>query len=541
LGVESLAAMQELGERVRSTEGIESVNSIYTVGEEGAREYAERVSEARAEIRGRVDAEVEQRLANIEWRLGVVPPGAEERVRQKAEARAAEEIESQVPELPEGISTSGEVTPEGVANFLDTPEARESAEIQQTIDSYVGGDRTMLRAVTESDPYSEQARATIEDIRSIEPPEGTSFLVGGLSAGQSDFIRSLYDKALYAVAFVLGVTYLLLFFTFRSFIIPLKAVIMNILSLTASFGVMVLVFQDGNLSGLLNFTPLGFVDATLPILMFCTIFGVSMDYEVFLLSRMKEAYENGDSNTASVAKGLVSTAGIITSAAAIIISVTGAFAFTEIITTKAVGLGLAVAVFVDATIIRILLVPATMRILGDWNWWPGGRKRTFTPGQRWPSRRSGIGAEERMNGQSSQKEIEQAEEMYRSYVQTKSRIGTMLGEVIRNDRDHEEFRLFLQNLDQFIKEADLKRTELHYERLTQRLKVVEAERKLARKAVHEAVGSLEAARKAYVQAAGKEEQLSSEVRRLEELRRREMERLEELRTKEQEKGQAWRD
>src|ERR687894_1743437 len=377
LGVESLAATQELGERVRSSERIESVNSIYTVGEEGAREYAEGISEARAEIRGRVDAEVEQRLANIEWRLGVVPLGAEERVRQKAEARAAAEIESQVPELPEGISTSGEVTPEGVANFLDTPEARESQELQQAIDSYVGGDRTMLRAVTESDPYSEQARATIEDIRSIEPSEGTSFLVGGLSAGQRDFIGSLYDKALYAVAFVLGVTYLLLFFTFRSFFIPLKAVIMNILSLTASFGVMVLVFQDGNLSGLLNFTPLGFVDATLPILMFCTIFGVSMDYEVFLLSRIREAYENGDSNTASVSKGLVSTAGIITSAAAIIIVVTGAFAFTGIILTKAVGLGLAVAVFVDATIIRVLLVPATMRVLGDWNWWPGGRKATF--------------------------------------------------------------------------------------------------------------------------------------------------------------------
>jgi RND superfamily putative drug exporter len=540
LGVERLAATQELGERVSNNEGIESINSIYTVGEEGAREYAERVSEAReearAEIRGRVDAEVEQRLANLEWRLGVVPPGAEERVRQRAEARAAEEIESQVPELPEGISTSGEVTPQGVANFLDTPEARESQELQQAIDSYVGGDRTMLRAVTESDPYSEQARATIEDIRSIEPPEGTSFLVGGLSAGQRDFIGSLYDKALYAVAFVLGVTYLLLFFTFRSFFIPLKAVIMNILSLTASFGVIVLVFQDGNLSGLLNFTPLGFVDATLPILMFCTIFGVSMDYEVFLLSRMKEAYENGDSNTASVAKGLVSTAGIITSAAAIIIVVTGAFAFTEIIITKAIGLGLAVAVFVDATIIRILLVPATMRILGDWNWWPGGRKRTFTP-----SRRSGIGAEERMNGQSSQNEIEQAEETYRSYVETRRRIGTMLEEVIRKDRDHEKFRLFLQNLDHFIKEADLKRTELHYERLTQRLKVVEAEHKLARKAAHEAVGSLDAARKAYAQAAGQEQRLSSVVRRLEELRRREMERLEQLRKNEQEKGQAWRD
>jgi hypothetical protein len=111
--------------------------------------------------------------------------------------------------------------------------------------------------------------------------------------------------------------------------------------------------------------------------MFCIIFGISMDYEVFLLSRVREAYENGDSNTASVVKGLVSTAGIITSAAAIIIVVTGAFAFSSVIITKAVGLGLAVAVFVDATIIRVLLVPATMRVLGDWNWWPGGRKSTF--------------------------------------------------------------------------------------------------------------------------------------------------------------------
>jgi RND superfamily putative drug exporter len=215
-------------------------------------------------------------------------------------------------------------------------------------------------------------------VRSVEPPEGVSFFVGGLSAGQKDFISSVYSKAPYAAAFVLGVTYLVLLYTFRSVFIPLKAVAVNILSLTASFGAMVFVFQDGNLSNVLNFAPLGFVDATLPILMFCTIFGVSMDYEVFLLSRIREAYENGDSNTASVAKGLVSTAGIITSAAAIIIVVTGAFAFSSVIITKAVGLGLAVAVFVDATIIRVLLVPATMRILGDWNWWPGGRKSTFS-------------------------------------------------------------------------------------------------------------------------------------------------------------------
>jgi len=306
--------------------------------------------------------------------------------------------------------------------------------------------------------------------------------------------------------------------------------------------VMVLVFQDGNLSGLLNFTPLGFVDATLPILMFCTIFGVSMDYEVFLLSRMKEAYENGDSNTASVAKGLASTAGIITSAAAIIITVTGAFAFTDIIITKAIGLGLAVAVFVDVTIIRILLVPATMRILGDWNWWPGGRKSAFTPSRQWSSRPSGIGAnEERMNGRSSLNELEQAEQTYHSYVETGRQLGSMYEEVTRKDRDRKEFRRFLRNLGQFTKDADLRRTELHYERLTQRLEVVEAEHKRARKAALEAVGSLEAARKAYAQAAEQEQRLSLVVQRVEELRRREMERLEQLRKKEQDEGEAWRD
>lgn len=282
---------------------------------------------------------------------------------------------------PEGVSAE-RVTPEGVANFLELPAARDSERLREAIDSFVAGDRALIQVVGRDDPYFEEAYAAVEELRSVEPPPGTTFLVGGLSAGQRDFIASLYGKAPYVVGFVLGVTYLILLFTFRSMFIPLKAVIVNILSLTASFGAMVFVFQDGHLSGLLNFTPLGFVDATLPILMFCTIFGVSMDYEVFLLSRIREAYENGDSNAASVAKGLTSTAGIITSAAAIIIAVTGAFAFTGIVLIKAVGLGLAVAVFVDATIIRVLLVPATMRILGDWNWWPGGRKTTFHPGGR---------------------------------------------------------------------------------------------------------------------------------------------------------------
>ncbi len=380
LSAEGLAGIRDLGERVAEAEGIERVESIYTVGEEGAREYAERLAETReeAEIESsrRVDEAVEGQLQTLRRQVGSVPPGTEERVRAEAEARAARELAGQVPVLPEGISVDGSATPEGVANFLALPEVRESQEIENPVDAYIAGDRAYIRAVTESSPYTEEARDAVGEVRAIEPPAGMSLLVGGLPAGQKDFISNLYGNAPYAVAFVLGVTYLVLFFTFRSVFIPLKAVIVNILSLTASFGAMVFVFQDGNLSDLLGFTPLGFVDATLPILMFCTIFGVSMDYEVFLLSRIREAYEYGESNTASVARGLTATAGIITSAAAIIVVVTGAFAFTGIITTKAVGLGLAVAVFVDATIIRVLLVPATMRILGDWNWWPGGRKKS---------------------------------------------------------------------------------------------------------------------------------------------------------------------
>ena len=381
LSAEGLAEAKALGESIQRTGEVASVESVYTVGEAAARSYAGRVADARQDAEAEADRRVEEavkgELESLRARYGFVPPGAEGRIRAEAERRAAAELERQVPELPEGVSAEGEISPQGVANFLDSPAARESKELQDALDSYVAGDRTLLQAVTKANPYTEAAHTAVDEVRAVEAPEGVSFLVGGLSAGQKDFISSLYGKAPYAAAFVLSVTYLILLVTFRSVFIPLKAVVVNILSLTASFGAIVFVFQDGNLSGLLDFTPLGFVDATLPILMFCTIFGVSMDYEVFLLSRIREAYENGDSNTASVAKGLVATAGIITSAAAIIIVVTGAFAFTGIILTKAVGLGLAVAVFVDATIIRVLLVPATMRVLGDWNWWPGGRKVTF--------------------------------------------------------------------------------------------------------------------------------------------------------------------
>src|SRR5918999_68189 len=306
LSVEGLADAKTLGERIRGTGEVAEVESTYTVGEAAARGYAERVAGAReraeAEADRRVEEAVREELEALRARYGFVPPGAEAEIRAEAERRAAAELEGQVPELPEGVSAEGEISPQGVANFLASPEARSSQEVREAIDPYVAGDRTLIRAVTRANPYTEAAYDAVDEVRATEAPEDVSFLVGGLSAGQKDFISSLYGKAPLAAAFVLGVTYLILLVTFRSVFLPLKAVIVNILSLTASFGAMVFVFQDGNLSGFFNFTPLGFVDATLPILMFCTIFGVSMDYEVFLLSRIREAYENGDSNTASVAK-----------------------------------------------------------------------------------------------------------------------------------------------------------------------------------------------------------------------------------------------
>ncbi len=421
LSVRGLSDTRELGERIGGADGISRAESAYTIAAAAAEDYADRVAEAREQARkeaatrvdglvqrqieeqtqNETDRAVNERLSQIEANYGAVPPGteerlradirprvesevraSEERIRDEVERRLAEEVDRKVPDLPEGISADGTVTPVDVANFLNLPAARRSEDLQDTLGTYVAGDRTLLRGVTDANPYTQGAYGAVDAVRAVEAPDGMSFLVGGLSAGQKDFISSLYGKAPFAAAFVIGVTYLILLITFRSVLLPLKAVIVNILSLTASFGALVFVFQDGHLSGLLDFTPLGFVDATLPILMFCTIFGVSMDYEVFLLSRIREAYENGDSNTASVSKGLVATAGIITSAAAIIIVVTGAFALTGIILTKAIGLGLAVAVFVDATIVRILLVPATMRVLGDWNWWPGGRKVTFGAGPK---------------------------------------------------------------------------------------------------------------------------------------------------------------
>jgi RND superfamily putative drug exporter len=153
-------------------------------------------------------------------------------------------------------------------------------------------------------------------------------------------------------------------------LLPLKAILMNVLSIGAAYGGLIMVFQQGHGAQALNFTADGFLDRFIPILLFCVLYGLSMDYEIFLLTRVREEWHRCGENTEAVALGLEKTGSVITNAALLFMIVAGAFTFTQLVVTKELGLGISVAVFLDATIVRCLLVPATMRLLGPWNWWP---------------------------------------------------------------------------------------------------------------------------------------------------------------------------
>ena len=216
---------------------------------------------------------------------------------------------------------------------------------------------------------SPAARHIVTEIRTLAPPAGTAVLVGGTTAGLVDELASLGSTLPWMALLVCLSTFVLLFLAFGSVILPLKAIVMNVLSLSATFGVIVWIFQWGHLSGLLRFTPTGSIDPTMPILMLAIIFGLSMDYEVFLLSRIRERYDQTGDNTVAVAAGLQRTGGVITSLALLLIIVVGAFSASGITFIKLMGVGMIVALLVDASVVRILLVPATMRLIGQANWW----------------------------------------------------------------------------------------------------------------------------------------------------------------------------
>ncbi len=255
--------------------------------------------------------------------------------------------------------------------------------VATTLAATTKGDLTAFTITTPYGPNREEGRALVADLRnahgSLAPPQGMTLLVGGGAADVSDVVARVAADFPRTGLFIVITTYIILFLLLRSVVLPAKALVMNTLSIVASFGALVWIFQDGNLSALLGFQPLGFVETTQPVILFCVLFGLSMDYEVFLLSRMKEVWDRTGDNQEAVARGLERSGRIVTSAALIVVVVAGSFAFADIVLIKALGIGMAIAVALDATVVRALLVPATMRLLGHWNWWlPSGLRRVPT-------------------------------------------------------------------------------------------------------------------------------------------------------------------
>ena len=264
--------------------------------------------------------------------------------------------------------------------YSDLEAAR--AQYPDFVDAYLSSDRRLaLLDVIPADTTSlTSSMDLVRRVRALGTAElrgtrGMRVLVGGYAASALDFQTDLLGRFPLLVGLILGATAVMLAIAFRSVLVPLKAIVMNTLSVSATFGLIVLVFQLGVGSQIFGLEgPTSAIFVVVPVLVFAVVFGLSMDYEVFLLSRMKEAYDRTGRNTAATMEGLSATASVITSAALIMILVFGIFAFARVLAMQLLGFGLAVAVLLDATVIRMVLVPAFMQMMGRWNWWPGGRR-----------------------------------------------------------------------------------------------------------------------------------------------------------------------
>jgi RND superfamily putative drug exporter len=257
--------------------------------------------------------------------------------------------------------------------------------VQAALAATTRANLTAFTLYTRYGPNRDEARSLVDDLRAgsgpLSAPPGMTVLVAGGAADVRDVVSEMAAEFPPSGLFILITTYVVLLVLLRSVVLPAKALIMNTLSIGASFGALVWIFQTGNLSALLGFQPLGFVETTQPVILFCVLFGLSMDYEVFLLTRMKETWDRTGDNIEAVAAGLERSGRIVSSAALIVVVVAGSFAFADIVLIKALGLGMAIAVALDATVVRALLVPATMRLLGRWNWWMPARLERWLAGR----------------------------------------------------------------------------------------------------------------------------------------------------------------
>jgi RND superfamily putative drug exporter len=295
----------------------------------------------------------ESSLSNV-----VLPDLTPSTTAAQTELTAYAEALSRVP----GVARVDAATGTFVAGALAAPPTAESARYAPT-----GTTGTWLSVAPKAGGSSDQGQALVRALRGVPAP--STVLTSGNAAITYDTKAVLGAKLPWALAIIAIFTAILLFLFTGSIVVPLKALVLNLLSLSAMFGAMVWIFQEGHLSGLLHFTPTGSLDMSVPILMFCIAFGLSMDYEVFLLSRIKEEYDRTGDTDAAVVLGLQRTGRIITAAAGLLSIVFLAFATSHVANIKLMGLGVAVAVLIDATLVRALLVPAFMRLAGKWNWW----------------------------------------------------------------------------------------------------------------------------------------------------------------------------
>ena len=277
-----------------------------------------------------------------------------------------------------GLPSQG-MTADEVVQYWNTPDefltAEQVAMRESLRGAFVGNDATMISLQLVGAQTNVDSREVVEDIRNERDAflddltgDNDRLLVAGFAAYNADNLKAIADNLPRALAFILIATTFLIFMQVKSVVIPIKAIAMNILSISASFGMLVWVFQWGYGAELLNFTPQP-IDSGNPVIMFCIVFGLSMDYEVLMLSRIHEEWERTGDNTLAVASGLQKTGGLITGAAAIMVVVFSAFGLSSVIILKQIGLGLALAIFIDATLVRALVVPSTMRLMGKWNWW----------------------------------------------------------------------------------------------------------------------------------------------------------------------------
>ncbi|GII54086.1 membrane protein [Planotetraspora thailandica] len=298
----------------------------------------------------------------------VLPPSADARVvTQELAARFAADPGKLLTAVVESPGPADLATLDAYAARLDAVPGVEGAAV-----TGAAGRQARITLGYSMDPMSRDARRMVEDLRAVPAPAGGTASFTGMPASRVDIVNMVTSRMPWMALFAAVVSFAVLFLAFGSVVLPLKSVVLNLLSLAAAFGAIKLIFQDGLLDGLLGLQAVGAVDVNFPVLIVAIAFGLAMDYEVFLLSRVREEYDRTGDVAEATAVGLQRTAHVITSAALLVAIVVGGFALSGIVFMKMAGIGLVVAVAVDAVVVRGLLVPATMRLLGRWAWWAPG-------------------------------------------------------------------------------------------------------------------------------------------------------------------------